>query len=78
MQKLACLAISKSFKGGGVRMVRYNCEIKKLPRGYLLMHPGRLTHQHEGVCVGLCRCMFVFVYVCVNLSVIKPHRLTGP
>lgn len=40
---------SADYEGGGVRLIRYNCDIKYLPKGSMLMHPGRLTHQHEGL-----------------------------
>ncbi|CDW52628.1 procollagen lysine,2 oxoglutarate 5 dioxygenase [Trichuris trichiura] len=37
------------YEGGGVRYVRYNCTAKDLELGWALMHPGRLTHMHEGL-----------------------------
>lgn len=37
------------YEGGGVRFLRYNCSITDLRKGWLLMHPGRLTHHHEGL-----------------------------
>jgi len=39
------------FQGGGTRFLRYNCSILKSRKGWLLMHPGRLTHHHEGLLV---------------------------
>ncbi len=36
-------------KGGGCRFIRYNCTLRALRRGWVLMHPGRLTHLHEGL-----------------------------
>jgi hypothetical protein len=36
-------------KGGGCRFLRYNCSIGATRRGWALMHPGRLTHLHEGL-----------------------------
>ncbi|KAK6177441.1 hypothetical protein SNE40_015540 [Patella caerulea] len=37
------------FEGGGCRFVRYNCSVTSSRKGWLLMHPGRLTHYHEGL-----------------------------
>ncbi|ESO01390.1 hypothetical protein HELRODRAFT_185714 [Helobdella robusta] len=37
------------YQGGGVRMVRYDCAVTQLKKGWMLMFPGRLTHQHEGL-----------------------------
>ena len=39
----------KPFQGGGVRFTRYNCSVTQLRQGWTLMHPGRLTHEHEGL-----------------------------
>jgi len=37
------------FQGGGVRFVRYNCSVLDTKVGWVLMHPGKLTHLHEGL-----------------------------
>ncbi|XP_066923036.1 procollagen-lysine,2-oxoglutarate 5-dioxygenase 1-like [Clytia hemisphaerica] len=37
------------YEGGGVRFTRYNCSVKGAKVGWALIHPGRLTHQHEGL-----------------------------
>ncbi|XP_005094861.1 procollagen-lysine,2-oxoglutarate 5-dioxygenase 1 [Aplysia californica] len=37
------------FQGGGCRFVRYNCSITAPKKGWMFMHPGRLTHYHEGL-----------------------------
>ncbi|XP_047131925.2 procollagen-lysine,2-oxoglutarate 5-dioxygenase 1 isoform X1 [Hydra vulgaris] len=37
------------YEGGGARFTRYNCSVAKTKEGWALMHPGRLTHQHEGL-----------------------------
>ncbi|KAJ8016418.1 hypothetical protein DPEC_G00007010 [Dallia pectoralis] len=37
------------FQGGGCRFIRYNCSIEAPRKGWALMHPGRLTHYHEGL-----------------------------
>lgn len=39
------------YEGGGCRFIRYNCSVRDTKRGWLLMHPGRLTHYHEGLLV---------------------------
>lgn len=37
------------YQGGGCRFVRYNCSVTDMKMGWMLMHPGRLTHFHEGL-----------------------------
>ncbi|XP_064188367.1 procollagen-lysine,2-oxoglutarate 5-dioxygenase 2 isoform X1 [Anguilla rostrata] len=37
------------FQGGGCRFHRYNCSIDSPRKGWSFMHPGRLTHLHEGL-----------------------------
>ncbi|XP_076598177.1 procollagen-lysine,2-oxoglutarate 5-dioxygenase 1 isoform X2 [Chaetodon auriga] len=37
------------YQGGGCRFLRYNCSIDAPRKGWALMHPGRLTHYHEGL-----------------------------
>ncbi|XP_040283981.1 procollagen-lysine,2-oxoglutarate 5-dioxygenase 2 isoform X2 [Bufo bufo] len=37
------------FQGGGCRFTRYNCSIDSPRKGWSFMHPGRLTHLHEGL-----------------------------
>ncbi|RWS10928.1 Procollagen-lysine:2-oxoglutarate 5-dioxygenase 3-like protein [Dinothrombium tinctorium] len=37
------------YEGGGCRFIRYNCSVVDLRLGWSLMHPGRLTHYHEGL-----------------------------
>ncbi|XP_063837610.1 procollagen-lysine,2-oxoglutarate 5-dioxygenase isoform X1 [Ostrinia nubilalis] len=37
------------YEGGGCRFLRYNCSVRDTRPGWLLMHPGRLTHFHEGL-----------------------------
>lgn len=36
-------------QGGGSRFLRYNCSVTAPRKGWALMHPGRLTHYHEGL-----------------------------
>lgn len=38
-----------SVQGGGCRFLRYNCSVTAPRKGWALMHPGRLTHYHEGL-----------------------------
>lgn len=35
--------------GGGCRFLRYNCQVTDTRMGWSFMHPGRLTHYHEGL-----------------------------
>lgn len=37
------------YQGGGCRFHRYNCSIESPRKGWSFMHPGRLTHLHEGL-----------------------------
>ena len=39
----------QTFEGGGARFIRYNCTARHDRVGWALMHPGRLTHLHEGL-----------------------------
>lgn len=38
-----------SLQGGGCRFLRYDCVISSPRKGWGLLHPGRLTHYHEGL-----------------------------
>ncbi|XP_055697563.1 procollagen-lysine,2-oxoglutarate 5-dioxygenase isoform X2 [Phlebotomus papatasi] len=37
------------YTGGGCRFLRYNCSVEATKMGWMLLHPGRLTHYHEGL-----------------------------
>ncbi|CAM2110727.1 unnamed protein product [Caretta caretta] len=37
------------YEGGGCRFLRYSCSVTSPRKGWSLMHPGRLTHFHEGL-----------------------------
>ncbi|KAK9401183.1 PLOD2: Procollagen-lysine-2-oxoglutarate 5-dioxygenase 2 [Crotalus adamanteus] len=39
----------EDFQGGGCKFLRYNCSIESPRKGWSFMHPGRLTHLHEGL-----------------------------
>ncbi|KAL0970781.1 hypothetical protein UPYG_G00247320 [Umbra pygmaea] len=39
----------RDFQGGGCRFLRYNCSVEAPRKGWSFMHPGRLTHYHEGL-----------------------------
>uniref|UniRef100_A0A3Q3JRQ0 Procollagen-lysine,2-oxoglutarate 5-dioxygenase 1 n=1 Tax=Monopterus albus TaxID=43700 RepID=A0A3Q3JRQ0_MONAL len=41
--------VGLDFQGGGCRFLRYDCSIQAPRKGWALMHPGRLTHYHEGL-----------------------------
>ena len=36
------------FEGGGTHFIRQKCHAFS-PKGYATLHPGRVTHQHEGL-----------------------------
>ncbi|XP_034005215.1 procollagen-lysine,2-oxoglutarate 5-dioxygenase 2 isoform X2 [Trematomus bernacchii] len=46
---IALNAKDTDFQGGGCRFHRYNCSVASSRKGWSLMHPGRLTHLHEGL-----------------------------
>ncbi|KAG8431599.1 hypothetical protein GDO86_018021 [Hymenochirus boettgeri] len=37
------------YEGGGCRFLRYNCRVESPRKGWSFIHPGRLTHYHEGL-----------------------------
>ena len=41
--------IGIDFQGGGTHFTRQNCTMQSNKKGSALMHPGVLTHQHEGL-----------------------------
>eukprot|EP00043_Microstomoeca_roanoka_P012356 m.119411 g.119411 ORF g.119411 m.119411 type:complete len:834 (+) comp15470_c0_seq2:55-2556(+) len=43
--------IGIDFEGGGTSFTRQNCTVLTNQVGHALIHPGRLTHQHEGLYV---------------------------
>ncbi|XP_033224283.1 procollagen-lysine,2-oxoglutarate 5-dioxygenase isoform X1 [Belonocnema kinseyi] len=48
------IALNKAgvdYEGGGCRFIRYDCAVTDTKPGWMLMHPGRLTHYHEGLIV---------------------------
>uniref|UniRef100_A0A8V5HGL2 Procollagen-lysine,2-oxoglutarate 5-dioxygenase 1 n=1 Tax=Melopsittacus undulatus TaxID=13146 RepID=A0A8V5HGL2_MELUD len=46
---IALNKVGIDYEGGGCRFLRYNCSIRAPRKGWTLMHPGRLTHYHEGL-----------------------------
>ncbi|XP_028968240.1 procollagen-lysine,2-oxoglutarate 5-dioxygenase [Galendromus occidentalis] len=46
---LALNQAGKDFTGGGSHFIRQNCSVTSSPSGWGLLHPGRLTHYHEGL-----------------------------
>ncbi|KAG5672352.1 hypothetical protein PVAND_002485 [Polypedilum vanderplanki] len=46
---IALNSVGVDYEGGGCRFLRYNCSILDTQKGWMLMHPGRLTHFHEGL-----------------------------
>merc|ERR1719167_239829 len=46
------VALSKpgiDYGGGGCNFLRYDCSVTQTRIGWTFMHPGRLTHYHEGL-----------------------------
>ncbi|KAM9701202.1 multifunctional procollagen lysine hydroxylase and glycosyltransferase LH3-like isoform 1-T1 [Menidia menidia] len=39
----------RDYEGGGCRFLRYDCQVESPRKGWSFMHPGRLTHYHEGL-----------------------------
>ncbi|NP_001093074.2 procollagen-lysine,2-oxoglutarate 5-dioxygenase 1 precursor [Takifugu rubripes] len=46
---IALNQVGLDYQGGGCRFLRYNCSVEAPRKGWALMHPGRLTHYHEGL-----------------------------
>ncbi|XP_028266403.1 procollagen-lysine,2-oxoglutarate 5-dioxygenase 1 [Parambassis ranga] len=46
---IALNQVGLDYQGGGCRFLRYDCSIHAPRKGWALMHPGRLTHYHEGL-----------------------------
>ncbi|XP_015680219.1 procollagen-lysine,2-oxoglutarate 5-dioxygenase 1, partial [Protobothrops mucrosquamatus] len=46
---IALNRVGIDYEGGGCRFIRYNCSIQAPRKGWTLLHPGRLTHYHEGL-----------------------------
>lgn len=46
---IALNQVGIDYEGGGCRFLRYNCSVTATRMGWVLMHPGRLTHFHEGL-----------------------------
>ncbi|ALC43711.1 Plod [Drosophila busckii] len=48
---IAMNSVGVDYEGGGCHFLRYNCSVTQTKKGWMLMHPGRLTHYHEGLLV---------------------------
>ncbi|XP_044301321.1 procollagen-lysine,2-oxoglutarate 5-dioxygenase 1 [Varanus komodoensis] len=46
---IALNRVGVDYEGGGCRFLRYNCSVRAPRKGWTLLHPGRLTHYHEGL-----------------------------
>lgn len=46
---IALNKVGVDYQGGGCRFIRYNCSVQAPRKGWALLHPGRLTHYHEGL-----------------------------
>ena len=42
------ISLNEDFEGGEVRFIKKDKKIKN-KKGYALIHPGRITHYHEGL-----------------------------
>ncbi|XP_058805579.1 procollagen-lysine,2-oxoglutarate 5-dioxygenase isoform X2 [Phymastichus coffea] len=48
---IALNQVGVDYEGGGCHFIRYNCSVTDTKPGWMLVHPGRLTHYHEGLVV---------------------------
>ncbi|CAN0422230.1 unnamed protein product [Lampetra fluviatilis] len=46
---IALNSVGVDFQGGGCNFLRYNCSVTAPRKGWAFLHPGRLTHYHEGL-----------------------------
>jgi procollagen-lysine,2-oxoglutarate 5-dioxygenase len=46
---VALNTVGVDYEGGGCNFLRYKCKVQDTKKGHLLLHPGRLTHYHEGL-----------------------------
>ena len=46
---IALNRVCVDYEGGGCRFIRYNCSVTETRKGWSFIHPGRLTHYHEGL-----------------------------
>ncbi|XP_008293943.1 procollagen-lysine,2-oxoglutarate 5-dioxygenase 1 isoform X1 [Stegastes partitus] len=46
---IALNQLGDDYQGGGCKFLRYDCSVQAPRKGWALMHPGRLTHYHEGL-----------------------------
>ncbi|KAJ8961211.1 hypothetical protein NQ318_008894 [Aromia moschata] len=46
---IALNQVGVDYEGGGCRFIRYNCSVVDTKPGWILIHPGKLTHYHEGL-----------------------------
>ena len=37
------------YQGGGFRFIRRDCAVRNVGKGWALLHPGQMTHLHEGL-----------------------------
>ncbi|KAJ8961210.1 hypothetical protein NQ318_008893 [Aromia moschata] len=44
---IALNKVGVDYEGGGCKFLRYNCSVVDTKPGWILMHPGKLTHYHE-------------------------------
>lgn len=46
---IALNQLGADYQGGGCRFLRYDCTVQAPRKGWTILHPGRLTHYHEGL-----------------------------
>jgi procollagen-lysine,2-oxoglutarate 5-dioxygenase len=46
---IALNRVDIDYEGGGCKFIRYDCAVSATRKGWMMMHPGRLTHYHEGL-----------------------------
>ena len=43
------ICLNNNFQGGGCRFIKQNVDIVNMDIGSMIIHPGKLTHYHEGI-----------------------------
>lgn len=43
------IVLNGAFEGGGTYFTRYNCSFTSKTPGFLVLHPGQVTHNHAGI-----------------------------
>ena len=43
------ICLNNNFQGGGCRFIKQNMDVVNRDIGSMIIHPGKLTHYHEGI-----------------------------